>query len=125
MDGAQVLYVTTLAGLPAEYKAAPCQLVPECNRNEPWAMFRCGLRLAGILLRFRPTVVITTGALPGLLAIVLAKTIGARTIWLDSIANSEELSMSGRRAKPFADLMLTQWPELAGQDDVQYAGSVL
>lgn len=124
-EGAEITFVTTLPGLPQEYDASPFYIVPECNRNEPGAMFRCGVKLARILLRCRPHVVVTTGALPGLLALLLAKTINAKTIWIDSIANSEELSMSGRRAKAVADLVLTQWPDLAGDDGVEYSGSIL
>ena len=50
---------------------------------------------------------------------------GARTIWLDSIANVEELSMSGSWIGRSADLWLTQWPHLARPEGPHYAGSVL
>ena len=50
---------------------------------------------------------------------------GARTIWLDSIANVEELSMSGRRIGHYVDLWLTQWPHLAQPEGPHYMGSVL
>ena len=38
--------------------------------------------------------------------------LGIRTLWLDSIANADELSLSGVKASKFATLALTQWPEL-------------
>jgi hypothetical protein len=69
--------------------------------------------------------VVTTGAAPGYWAIRFGKLIGARTIWIDSIANAEELSMSGRLASKVADVCLTQWPHLDGEHGAQYAGSVL
>jgi hypothetical protein len=55
---------------------------------------------------------------------------GARTIWLDSIANVDELSLSGQMAGRFADLWLTQWPHLTeadslGQRRPAFAGTVL
>ena len=59
------------------------------------------------------------------LALVIGRILGARTIWLDSIANIEELSGSGRMVRRFADLWLTQWPHLAGPDGPEYAGAVL
>lgn len=78
-----------------------------------------------LLLRLRPDVVISTGAAPGFFAARLAKLVGARTIWLDSIANGEELSLSGQRAGRFVDLWLTQWEHLASHDGPQYFGNVL
>ena len=43
---------------------------------------------------------------------------------LDSVANVDELSLSGRLASETADLCLTQWPQLAG-GRVKYVGAVL
>ena len=83
------------------------------------------LRLLVILLRFRPDVVVSTGAACGYFALRFAKLLGARTIWLDSIANVEELSMTGRLVRPYADLWLTQWPELAQPDGPEFRGAVL
>jgi hypothetical protein len=41
------------------------------------------------------------------------------------VANVDELSMSGRKAGPHADLWLTQWPHLAAANGPRYSGSVL
>ena len=67
----------------------------------------------------------STGASVGFFAIVLSKLFGARTIWLDSIANVDELSLSGRMAGRFADLWLTQWESLSKPDGLVYLGSVV
>ena len=82
------------------------------------------LELLVVLLRERPDVVVSTGAAPGYLAIRWAGLLGARTIWIDSVANVEELSLSGRLASTRTDLCLTQWPHLAG-GSVRYLGAVL
>jgi len=74
--------------------------------------------------RERPSVVVSTGAAPGYLAIRCARLMGARTLWIDSVANIEELSMSGRLASTTADLCLTQWPHLA-DERIRYLGAVL
>ena len=78
-----------------------------------------------LVLRLRPQVVITTGAAPGLAAICCAKLVGAKTIWVDSIANSEQLSGSGRHAGRLADVWLTQWADLATAGGPQCWGSVV
>jgi hypothetical protein len=73
----------------------------------------------------RPDVVISTGAAPGYFAILFGKKLGAKTIWLDSIANVDELSMSGRAVGKYADLWLTQWEHLATEGGPDFIGAVL
>ena len=82
-------------------------------------------KLAYILFREKPDVVISTGALPGYFSLRLAKWFGIKTIWVDSIANVEELSMSGQSIGKHADLWLTQWPQLAKPEGPLYKGTVL
>jgi UDP-N-acetylglucosamine:LPS N-acetylglucosamine transferase len=83
------------------------------------------LALAVIMLRVRPHVVISTGAAGGYLAIRLARLMGARTVFIDSIANTRQLSVSGRLAQKAADLVLSQWPTVAAASGAQYRGAVL
>jgi len=122
---AHVTYVTTLPGLAEQFDAAPSRVVPDCNRDTPFKALRCLLALALLLVRTRPHVVISTGALPGVIALALGRLMGAKTIWVDSVANAEELSSSGKLAKRFAHLQLSQWPSVAEAEGVSYAGSVL
>lgn len=83
-------------------------------------------QLLRILWVERPQVVITTGSLPCCIALILAKYImGAKTMWIDSIANVKQLSTSGKLAGKFADAWLTQWPELAKDGGPQYWGAIL
>jgi UDP-N-acetylglucosamine:LPS N-acetylglucosamine transferase len=85
-----------------------------------------GFQLLRILLIERPQIVITTGSLPCCIALILAKCItGAKTMWIDSIANVKQLSTSGKLAGKFADVWLTQWPELAKDGGPYYWGAVL
>jgi hypothetical protein len=133
-DGCAVTYVTTSPGFRAEMLAdartrgqlAPGYLVvPEANRWQKWRLVK---QLAGIalaVLRVRPHAVITTGAAPGYFAIRLGRVLGAKTAWVDSIANADELSMSGAKVGPHADLWLTQWKELARSGGPEYRGAVL
>jgi UDP-N-acetylglucosamine:LPS N-acetylglucosamine transferase len=83
-------------------------------------------QLLRLLLRERPNIVITTGSLPCCIALMLAKYfLRAKTIWIDSIANVEQLSTSGKLAGKFADVWLTQWPGLAKETGPRYFGAVL
>lgn len=119
------LYATTLPDLPDQFGAAPAVIVPDCNRNAPLAVLRCTWALARLIRAERPAVVISTGALPGVIALALGRVAGARTVWLDSVANAEEMSMSGRLARRVADLWLSQWPEVARAQGATYIGSIL
>ena len=83
-------------------------------------------QLTFILLRERPQVVVTTGSAPGMIALALAKCLlRSRTMWIDSIANCEQMSLSGMRAKRFCDVWLTQWPHLQGTGGPDCWGAVL
>ncbi|WP_052017010.1 glycosyltransferase family protein [Arcticibacter svalbardensis] len=77
-----------------------------------------------IVMKEKPDVIVTTGAAPGLMGLFAGKILGAKTIWIDSIANVEKISLSGRIALWFADRVYTQWPDLASSK-VTYAGNVL
>ncbi len=83
-----------------------------------WQTFR-------IVRKIRPDLVVSTGAAPGLLCLFWAHVAGARTIWIDSIANSQKLSLSGQLATRFADVVLTQWQHLTNDGRSQYKGAVL
>jgi UDP-N-acetylglucosamine:LPS N-acetylglucosamine transferase len=121
----QVTYVTTLAGYRSQVGPSGFFVVTDASRWNKFKLVIMALQVLWILLRQRPDVVITTGAAPGYLAVRIGKWLGARTVWIDSIANVEELSLSGRKAGGFVDLWLTQWPHLAGPDGPRFAGAVL
>ena len=124
-EGAEVTYATTLPGLPERFGANPAFIVPDCNRNQKFAMLRSAASLGLLVLRVHPHVVVSTGALPGVIALALGKATGARTVWIDSVANAEEMSMSGRLARRVADLWLSQWEHVACDAGAEYAGRVL
>ena len=100
-------------------------VINDATRWNKVGLVRMAIRLLVIFLRFRPDVVISTGAACGYFALRFAKLMGASTIWIDSIANVEELSMTGRLVKSYADLWLTQWPELARPEGPYFQGTVL
>lgn len=94
------------------------------SRTNPWHAVGQMKRMRDIIKRERPDMVISTGAAPGLMALIVAKMMGIRTVWVDSIANADHLSICGRLASRIADKTLTQWPHLAGKG-VEYHGNVL
>lgn len=99
--------------------------VPDANQHEKLAMIKMMISVFLVILRERPHVVISTGAAPGYMALRFGRLFGARTIWVDSFANVDKLSMAGRLAGPHADLWLTQWEHLAKPEGPEFVGAVL
>jgi hypothetical protein len=127
-DGADVFYVGVVDACAADVPAdVGYYTVPNITRLSGTNLLRLVPRLLFILIKERPGVVVTTGSAPGLIAIAMARTlIGARTIWVDSIANCERMSTSGKLARAFATVWLTQWPHLANENgQPSFWGSVL
>jgi UDP-N-acetylglucosamine:LPS N-acetylglucosamine transferase len=83
------------------------------------------VQITMIMLWERPEVVVSTGAAPGYFAMRLGKLLGRRTIWIDSIANVEQMSMTGQLVGRYADLWLTQWVHLARPGGPYFMGAVL
>jgi UDP-N-acetylglucosamine:LPS N-acetylglucosamine transferase len=125
-DGCDVVYATVKEGYRTDLDGnVDFRVVPDSNRWSKIRLLRTALAITCLMLRLRPDVVVTTGAAPGYFALRIGKWLGARVVWIDSIANAEELSLSGQKAGAFVDLWLTQWPQLARDRGPQYLGSVL
>ena len=96
----------------------------DVSRADWWRIPAAAIDIARILIKVRPQVIITTGALPGLIACALARPFGVKSLWVDSIANSEVLSGSGGQAGHVCSQVVTQWPHLAAAK-VEHWGGVL
>ena len=124
-DGHELILVTTLVSYRDEVAPHRFYVVPDANIRRKLALVFTAVRVGFIVLWERPDVVVSTGAAPGYFALRVGKLIGARTIWIDSIANAEQLSLSGRKVRRYADLWLTQWPHLVTTQGPGYEGGVL
>lgn len=109
----------------ADVAPAPFHAIPDANRMQKWKLLVLLVKLGWIMLKTRPHVVITTGAAPGYFAIRMGRVLGARTLFLDSVANAEKLSLSAHLSQRHADLMLTQWPDVAERTGSKFMGSVI
>lgn len=123
-DGHAVTYATVHAASASEVAPARLLVFRDVSRADWWRLPLTLFDIIAILVRVRPQVIVTTGALPGLLALALVRPFGVRTLWVDSIANSEVLSGSGGQAGRVATQVVTQWPQLA-EPGVEHWGSVL
>jgi UDP-N-acetylglucosamine:LPS N-acetylglucosamine transferase len=118
-------YLTMNAAYGKDVPDSEVFVVADANRDVPLKLVWCALQVLGRVVRMRPDVIISTGAAPGLFAILSGRLVGAHTIWVDSIANAERLSLSGRVAVKTAHVALTQWSHLAAPGGPSYHGSIL
>jgi UDP-N-acetylglucosamine:LPS N-acetylglucosamine transferase len=118
------IFATTDAELARRDGADRFHILPDASRDGAWRAFLCLLASFRLVLRVRPSLLVTTGALPGLFCLIAARLAGARTIWIDSIANSDQPSLSGRWARPFAHEWFTQWAHLE-RPGYRYSGALL
>jgi hypothetical protein len=98
--------------------------VPDANKDQKFNLIKCFCMVFLRIAVLRPGVIITTGAAPGLMGIVIGRIFGAKTIWIDSVANVDKLSLSGRIAVKIADRVYTQWSHLS-TPKVVYRGNLL
>lgn len=120
-----VVYASVHADSAQDVPGARFYSFTDASRRSLWRAPVVIMQMLWLLLRVRPQVIVTTGAMPPLFALMIGRLFGARTLWVDSIANSERLSGSGDLARRFAHQTITQWPDLANGNDPAYWGSVL
>lgn len=118
-------YATTVADLPARAGIQHATILPDCNRDDIVRSMGSMFAAILLLLRLRPQIIISTGAAPGFFCMFFGRAIGARTLWIDSVANAEQLSMCGKLSRRFATACLTQWAHLSAPDGPVYRGSLL
>lgn len=119
------VYATTARGRIDSLAGEVVEYVPDCHGGQYWQAMRSVHSLVSLVRRHRPKCIVTTGALPGFLAVVVGRLFGASVIWVDSVANADELSKSGRWALRFASAHLVQWPKIAQSSPSAYLGNIL
>ncbi|WP_346838377.1 hypothetical protein [Microbulbifer sp. SAOS-129_SWC] len=119
------VFASTGDNFEAHYGIAHYYCLPEASRKTPFRILWLLITAVWVVARERPDVVVSTGALPGLACILAGRLFGARTLWIDSIANVEHLSMSGKLARHIATTTLSQWPGLSRDGHVLYRGAIL
>ena len=85
--------------------------VPEISTN-PLAMMVAFIQAAVILIREKPTVVISTGTQIALPFFAWGKVFGLKTVFVESWCRMRTASRTGRLVYPFADAFFVMWPTM-------------
>lgn len=119
-----VIYVTTKQNHAVD-DDENIQKVTDADSTQPIGLTRLALIMLYQVLKIRPDIIISTGAASGFFAVLFGRLVGAHTIWIDSVANVNRLSLSGRAVRPFCHLHIAQWPHLADGTKTVYWGSLI
>lgn len=79
-----------------------------------------------IIIKFKPDTVISTGAHSGGIMCFIAKLLGSKVIYIESLAKTKGLSITGKNVYRFADKFYVQWEELAKKyEKAEYIGRLI
>lgn len=123
--GCEVVYASVHAASADEVPGYRYYSFRDASRHNKLAFIRVIFRMLWIIARERPDIIVTTGSAPALFAILFGRLFGARTLWIDSIANCRTLSNSGRKAICIAHHCVSQWPDVARENGIEYWGATL
>lgn len=95
--------------------------------KNPYRFLACCPKIAWILIREHPDLIISTGSEIAIPVFYIAWILGIRTMFIESLCRVKELSLTGKIVYPIADKFLVQWEELQGKHGkkAQYWGKVL
>jgi UDP-N-acetylglucosamine:LPS N-acetylglucosamine transferase len=124
LDGFETIYASTDDSL-GDVFSENYHSLKDANMWDKPGLVVLAFQVFWLLLKVRPDVIVSTGAAPGFFALMFGKILMRKTIWIDSMANADEMSLAGKKIKPFADIWLTQWEELSLPEGPGYQGQVL
>lgn len=121
----EVCYVSTLPDRESSVERRSFRVINDFSRTDAIKIGIVFIQAIRIVRSEKPDVIITTGAAPGLVMVSVGWLFRKKTIWIDSLANVEHLSLSGRIASLFVSRTYTQWKNLQDGDKIVFAGNIL
>lgn len=123
--GHEITFISTYKKNPFPDKFTHYRYVIDSNFDEKINVLSSFWQLFFLIASLRPEVIVTTGAAPGLVGFIVGKLFCKKLIWIDSIANANELSLAGKIANSMTHHCYTQWKHLAKKNGPRYIGSVI
>jgi hypothetical protein len=123
-NGFDVKFMSTNKSFAKTVEGHQFYCVPEVSRWNKSKLFKVAYETSKVISIVKPDVIISTGAAPGMVSIIIGKLKGVKTIWVESMCHVEKISISGKIARFFADQTYTQWPHLASSK-ILYKGNIM
>ena len=124
-SGFELILVSTSKSPPTDDLVDQYYSVSDSNFQQKFRLIITAFQVFLLFIKVWPQVIVSTGAAPGLFAVFFGVLFRKKTIWIDSIANADRLSLAGRVALRLTPYCYTQWPRLATKKGPQYIGAVL
>lgn len=93
-------------------KTVRVRSIPNIFRNKPISVILGFILSIYYAILERPDVIITTGASVVVFFCIFSKLLGAKLIFIESMAKIENPTLTARLLYPFANLFIVQWPGL-------------
>ena len=91
-----------------------------------WTIFKNLAKAIGIVAKFRPDTIVSTGAQVGGFFCYIGKLFGAKVVYIETMAKIKELSGTGHNVYKIADKFYVQWKNLAEKyDKAEYIGRLI
>ena len=91
-----------------------------------WTIFKNLAKAIGIVAKFRPDTVVSTGAQVGGFFCYIGKFFGAKVIYIETMAKIKELSGTGHNVYKIADKFYVQWKSLEEKyEKAEYIGRLI
>ena len=91
-----------------------------------WTIFKNLAKAIGIVAKFRPDTVVSTGAQVGGFFCYIGKFFGAKVVYIETMAKIKELSGTGHNVYKIADKFYVQWKSLEEKyEKAEYIGRLI
>ena len=119
-------YFTFAGGVADELKKDErVRTIPNIVRHNPISWIVGAFMSFWHVLSEKPDVVLTTGAGVVVFYCIIARLLGAKLIFMESMAHVEKPTLTARMLYPFSHLFLVQWPQLLTVfPKARYAGRI-
>lgn len=107
--------VTEKIGYNIQVDDIPIKYVLPINRTDKMFVFKFAyniLKSFGLVIKMRPDLIISTGALATVPMMIWTKVLGGKVIYIESFAKIDNPNISGKIAYKFADQFYIQWKSM-------------
>lgn len=126
LDGHDFFFITT-ESIRTNHLSHKKYLLRNVQRWNPLSFISAAFRVAVVLSREKPDLVISNGAGIAVPAIAMARLLGIKTVFVESLCRAVRLSPTGMAVLPLSNVFLVQWEELVDRypKRVEYWGRVI